>query len=252
VCTAHPVRVEALDDLVWEQTCKLLAQPELVLQEYTHRAQKKQRQSSEVAALLAKKKRELKQQEVEKERLLDLYQTGHVGLPEIEPRLKSIRAKIKKLHDECALVEKETKEEHHRLQLIEQFAVFAQRMNTNLSTLGFAERKHLVRLLVEEVIVNTSTEEITVRHILPVDQTFPLCKRSKRAALRRPFVTRAHQSFGQYARFEVPPEEGKDALVLEPLLYFTHQPVMVDSIKRAITLMPPSRTQFPKSCPKLR
>jgi site-specific DNA recombinase len=183
VCTAHPVRVEALDDLVWEQTCKLLAQPELVLQEYTHRAQKKQRHSSEVTALLAKKKRELKQQEVEKERLLDLYQTGHVGLPEIEPRLKSIRAKIKKLHDECALVEKETKEEHHRLQLIEQFAVFAQRMNTNLSTLGFAERKHLVRLLVEEVIVNTSTEEITVRHILPVDQTLPLCKRSMLAVV---------------------------------------------------------------------
>jgi hypothetical protein len=116
----------------------------------------------------------------EKERLLDLYQTGHVGLPEIEPRLKSIRAKIKKLHDEGALVEKETKEEHPRLQLIEQFAMFAQRLNTNLSTLGFAERKHLVRLLVEEVIVNTSTEEITVRHILPVDQTFPLCKRSSR------------------------------------------------------------------------
>ena len=102
MCTAHPVRVAALDELVWEQTCKLLAQPELVLQAYTHRAQQKQRQSREVAALLAKKKRELKQQEVEKERLLDLYQTGHVGLPEIEPRLKSIRAKIKKLHDECA------------------------------------------------------------------------------------------------------------------------------------------------------
>lgn len=32
LCTAHPVRVEALEDLVWEQTCKLLAQPELVLQ----------------------------------------------------------------------------------------------------------------------------------------------------------------------------------------------------------------------------
>ena len=56
-------------------------------------------------------------------------------------------------------------------------------MNTNLSTLGFAERNHLVRLLVEEVIVNTSTEEITVRHILPVDQTFPLCKRSNYSSL---------------------------------------------------------------------
>ena len=107
-----------------------------------------------------------------------MYQTGQVGLKEIELRLKSLRTKLKKLHDECVLVEKETKEEHHRLQLIEQFAMFTQRMNTNLSTLGFAERKPIVRLLVEEVMVNTTTEEITIHHILPVDQTFPLCKRS--------------------------------------------------------------------------
>jgi site-specific DNA recombinase len=183
VCAAHPVRVEALDDLVWDQTCKLLEHPELVLKEYTRRTQKKQRQQSDIKELVAKKKREIKQRELEKERLLDLYQTGHVGLPEIEPRLKTIRAKIKKLHDECTLVEKDAKEEHHRLQLIEQFAVFAKRMNTNLSTLGFAERRQIVRLLVEEVVVNTSTEEITVRHILPVDQTFPLCKRSSLAVV---------------------------------------------------------------------
>ena len=149
-----------------------------MLQDYTRRVHKKPRQSSEVTALLAKKKREIKQRELEKERLLDLYQTGQVGLKEIELRLKSLRAKLTKLHDECALVEKDAKEEHHRLQLIEQFAMFTQRMTTNLSTVGFAERKQIVRLLVEEVVVNTTTEEIAVRHILPVDQTFPLCKRS--------------------------------------------------------------------------
>src|SRR5262249_2079264 len=197
VCTAHPVRVEARDDLVWGQTCQLLAQPELVLRAYTRRVQKKQRQSSEVTALLAKKKQELKQQEVEKERLLDLYETGHVGLPEIEPRLKGMRAKIKKLHEECPLVEKGAKEEPHRLQLIEQVAVFAQRMNTNLSTLGFAEGKHLVRLLVEEVIVNPTTEEITVRHILPIDQTFPWCQRSTVALVGQRAPRRSGQGVGE-------------------------------------------------------
>jgi len=55
-------------------------------------------------------------------------------------------------------------------------------MTTNLSTLGFAERKQIIRLLVEEVVVNTTTEEITVRHILPVEQMFPLCKRSSVSA----------------------------------------------------------------------
>ena len=54
-------------------------------------------------------------------------------------------------------------------------------MNKNLSNLSFAERKQIVRLLVEEVMVNTSTDEITVRHILPLDQKFPLCKGSNLA-----------------------------------------------------------------------
>ena len=178
VCGAHPVRVEAIDELVWEQTWKLIAQPDLVLQEYTRRTQKKHRQQSEAAVLLAKKRRESKQQELEKERLLDLYQRGHVELAEIEPRFKTIRAKLKKLHEQYALVEREAKEAHHRLQLIEQFTAFTQRMTTNLSTLGFAERKQIIRLLVEEVGVNTTTEEITVRHILPIEQMLPLCKRS--------------------------------------------------------------------------
>ena len=133
--------------------------------------------------MLAKKKRELKQQALAKERLRGLYQTGHVGLTESEPRLKAMRAKGKELPAACALVEKEAQEEHHRLQLIEPFAQVPQRINPPLSTLGFAERRPLVRLLVEEVVVNTSTEEITVRHILPVDQKFPLCKRSS-----QPFV----------------------------------------------------------------
>ena len=188
VCSAHPVRVEALDDLVWVQTCRLLEQPELVLQEYTRRTQKKQRQHRDVTELLAKKKREIKHQDREKERLLDLYQTGHVELAEIEPRLKSLRTKMKKLHEECQLVEKDAQEEHHRLHLIEQFTTFTQRMTTNLSTLSFPERKQIVRLLVEEVLVNTTTEEITVRHILPVDQKFPLRKGSTLALTGQPVL----------------------------------------------------------------
>jgi site-specific DNA recombinase len=186
VCSAHPVRVEAVDDLVWEQTCRLLEHPDLVVKEYSRRTQKKQRQHSEFKDLLAKKRREIKQQEIAKERLLDLYQSGQVSLTEIEQRLKAIRTKIKKVEDERALLEKEEKEEHHRLQVIEQFTDFTRRMKRNLSTLSFKERRQIVRLLVEEVTVNTSTDKITVRHILPLDQKFPLCKRSNHPALWRP------------------------------------------------------------------
>jgi polyribonucleotide nucleotidyltransferase len=179
-----------LDDLIWEQTRRLLEQPDLVVKEYSRRTQKKQRQRSEFKDILIKKRREIKQRELAKERLLDLYQSGEVSLTEIEQRLKAIRTKIKKVQDECALLEKEEKREHHRVQVIEQFTDFTQRMKTNLSILSFEERRQIVRLLVEEVLVNTSTDEITVRHILPLDEKFPLCKRSTDAALRRTFFCR--------------------------------------------------------------
>jgi Chromosome segregation ATPases len=178
VCSSHPIRVEALDDLVWEQTRRLVEQPDMILREYMTRVEKKQRQRSEFNQLVSKKKKELRQQELEKERLLDLYQRGKVSLSEIEHRLKSIRTKMKKAQDEITLLEKEEKEELHRLQLIEQFNDFASRMISNLSGLSFEQKRQIVRLLVDQVIVDTKREEITVRHILPLQKKFSLCKGS--------------------------------------------------------------------------
>ncbi|MEJ7712904.1 MAG: recombinase family protein [Pyrinomonadaceae bacterium] len=201
VCSSHPVRVEALDDLVWEQTQRLIEQPELVLKEYAARVQKKQRQRSEYKELIAKKRKEIKQQGLEKERLLDLYQGGRVSLAEIEQRLKAIRAKMKKAADECALIEKEEKQEGQRLQLIEQFSEFAQRMKSNLTNLGFAERKQIVRLLVEEVKVNTKSEEITVRHILPLDKGFHCVRGVTIEPCGTPLSVTLNRQFSRYPAF---------------------------------------------------
>jgi hypothetical protein len=110
-----------------------------------------------------------KLQEREKERLIELYQTGVVELSEIEERLKGIRAKIRRLGEETKLLEKNEKEDAHRLQMIEQFDGFAKRMRSNLAELSFVERRQIVRLLVERVVVDTKTWEINIQHILPLN-----------------------------------------------------------------------------------
>ena len=77
-------------------------------------------------------------------------------------------------------------------------------------------------------------------------------ERGERAAWRRAFVNPSHQSLGQHARFQIPPDEGEDALVLAPLLHLTHQLVVVDPIERSLVLLPPSRTQLLKNSTKWR
>jgi site-specific DNA recombinase len=173
-CSSRMVRVEVIDELVWEQVKGLLEHPEMMLKEYKARVEHKKEQRDGYRAMAAKKRKEIKLQEREKERLLDLYQTGLVELSEIEERLKEIRARIKRLGEESRLLEENEKEDAHRLQLIERFDDFAKRMRTNLEGLSFVERRQIVRLLVERVMVDTKAWEINVHHILPLNGDFTL------------------------------------------------------------------------------
>ncbi len=95
VCSSHPVRVEVLDDLVWEQTVKLLENPQAVIDEYTSRIHERKGQQQSLEKLIAKKAQEIRQITHEKERLLDLYQNGTLNLSEIESRLKKIKRQNK-------------------------------------------------------------------------------------------------------------------------------------------------------------
>ena len=87
VCSTHPVRVEVLDDLVWEQTVRLLEEPQTVLNEYANRVNEPENHKQSLEKLILKKTQEIRQAEKEKKRILDLYQSGVLELSEIESRL---------------------------------------------------------------------------------------------------------------------------------------------------------------------
>jgi len=174
VCAGHPIRVEALDDLVWEQTKQLIQYPEVVFEEYSGRVHSKRKGELDITSILMKKKREIHNQELEKKRLIDLYQTGIISLEEITPRLDRIRDRIRRIEQESSLLEEEKQREQKQLQLIEQFSTFQAKFLSRLGDLQFEEKKQVVRLLVEEVLVDSVNERLTVKHVIPLDKSFPL------------------------------------------------------------------------------
>ncbi|MBK7963558.1 MAG: recombinase zinc beta ribbon domain-containing protein [Bdellovibrionales bacterium] len=57
VCSSHPVRVEVLDELVWQQVQTLIEQPEIVVKEYTRRMDAKKKKTQIMKHFLARRKR---------------------------------------------------------------------------------------------------------------------------------------------------------------------------------------------------
>jgi site-specific DNA recombinase len=199
VCAGHPIRVEVLDEIVWKQTQELIQHPEVILQEYSRRVQTKQQGKLDLTALLMKKQKEIHYQVLEKKRLLDLYQTGIISLEEITPRLEVIRDRIKHIQQEYTLLEEEKHREQKQLPLIEQFSTFQKKFSSRLGSLTFEEKKQVVRLLVDEVLVDSINEKLIVKHVIPLDKRFPLRSGSGEPLLglrpdcRRPGPPRIHR-----------------------------------------------------------
>jgi len=159
---------------VWEQTQELIQHPDVILREYSRRVQTKKQGELDLTALLMKKQKEIHYQALEKKRLLDLYQTGILALEEITPRLEVIRDRLKHIQREDALLAEEKQCEQKQLQMIEQFSTCQKKFSSRLGSLTFEEKKHVVRLLVDEVWVDSIHAKLIVKHGIPLDKRVPL------------------------------------------------------------------------------
>jgi len=184
VCNGHPVRVEVLDDLVWESIKRLLSAPETVLEEYANRIEKKKAKAEGGGDLMQNKNNDLKKLDMQKERLLDLYQRGDIALTEMEPRLKALRSKVIKTESEITMLKKAVDQQARQLHVISKFEDFSATLNTSLQDISFDDKKRIVRLLVTDVIVDTTKEELHVKHILPLKKSCPLSLRGNQPRLK--------------------------------------------------------------------
>ena len=160
-------RMEVLDELVWNQVVKLIERPDVVLNEYTNRINVQKNDKCSLQDLIKKKTKEIKRHGREKDRLVILYQQGLLEISDVKTPLEKLKSAIKILEQEkCSLMENERKG-NGQLQLIKQFDIFKNEIAKNLKGLSFQQKKEILRLLVEEVIVHKVQNRVKIRHIIP-------------------------------------------------------------------------------------
>ncbi len=166
ICNGHPVRTEVIDDLVWESVRCLLMNPEAMIAEFERRSHP---EKDGIDALIEQKQTEIKRFSNERSRLIDLFQSGFVEKSEIEVRLKSAATQLEQLAGELDYLEREKHEQKKMLSLIQDLSGFSESLKKNLDTCSLEDRKKVVRLLVEEVQVDTISEKIKIKHIVPME-----------------------------------------------------------------------------------
>lgn len=159
------VRQELLDQIVWAEVIRLLADPALIQHELDRRLTAarsadptKQREQS--------LRRELTRVGKSIERLLNAYQEELVSLEQLRERMPPLRQREQTLRAELQALADQVNDRAMFLRLAETLTAFLARLRSAADTLDVIERQRVVRLVVKDVLIGD--DDITIRHCIPI------------------------------------------------------------------------------------
>jgi site-specific DNA recombinase len=163
-CPSRFIPAGQLDELVWQDVCEVLMHPELIATALA-REQGGQWLPQELQARRENLRKARVSLEQQMERLTDAYLANVLNLEEykrrrleLEQRLQAIERQVRQLE---ASVERHDEVTH----MVKSIEAFCQRVQQGLADATFEQKRQLVELLIDRVVV--TEDEVEIRYVIP-------------------------------------------------------------------------------------
>jgi site-specific DNA recombinase len=182
-CQSRYAPAAALDDLVWQDVCRLLSEPALI----TAALQRAQTGEWLPQALQAQRQnlsKTLKHLSGQQTRLLDLYLSEIIERSEFERKRQELTQMQNGLTQQLNELEAQAQKQLNVAALANGIEEFCQRLQPTLDKLDFAQRRQLVELLIDRVVINDG--QVEVRYVIPIG---PAGEKVRFCHLRKDYFT---------------------------------------------------------------
>jgi site-specific DNA recombinase len=185
--------------LVWEDLCKVLTHPEHA-RDALERAHGRGWLPQEFKARLKTVGKAVDQVERQKRRLLDGYLGGVLELPEFERKRKELDGRSESLLAQERQLEASANERIELAKIADSIERFCEQVRSGLANATFEQKRALVELLIDQVIV--TDEEVEIRYVVPTSPEgphLPFCHlRTDYLPLLQKVAHRRHLGADQY------------------------------------------------------
>ncbi len=193
-CPSRFIPAGQLDELVWHDVCEMLTQPELIAQAL-QRAQGGQWLPQELQARRENLRKARVSLEQQLQRLTDAYLANVLGLEEYKRRRLDLEQRQQGVAEQVRQLEASVGRHAELAGLVQSIEAFCQRVQQGLSNATFEQKRHLIELLIDRVVV--TDEEVEIRYVIP---TSPSSEQIRFCHLRLdyfhlPPFPQEHQSF---------------------------------------------------------
>ena len=163
VCANKPVRIDKLDEAVWNDACELLRNPKLLREEYARRLA-----APEDSAIKQALVKQLGHAQRAVNRLIDAYTDGLVERQEFEPRLERARKRVSELQSKLEALQSETREQATLRDTLACLDRFTDKIHVSLEEADWTTRREILRTLIERVLIEPDQVRIVYRINFPL------------------------------------------------------------------------------------
>jgi len=166
-CPSRFIPAQALDDLVWEDLCYVVTHPESITQA-VKRAQTSKWLPQQLQARSKTLKQALAQLRRQSERLLKAYLAEVIDLSELERKRREIAQKEQALQAQLHQVEAQAEKRLEVAAVSASIETFCQRIQQGLDQATFEQRRQLVELLIDRVVIDN--DQVEIRYVIPTSK----------------------------------------------------------------------------------
>jgi hypothetical protein len=163
-CTARSIPGRALDDLVWQDLCALLTESDH-LAVALRRAHGGQWLPQDLQARQATLRNALTQLETAQQRLLDAYLAGVLTLPAFDRKRHDLTRREEALQSQQRQLDAVAQQHITLSSVAESLEAFCAQVRDGLHAASFQQRRALVELLIDRVIVTDG--DVEIRYVFP-------------------------------------------------------------------------------------
>ena len=198
LCGRKPIRVDMLDEMVWDHLIELLQTPKLVEEEIERR-----KQASRNSKVNKKRQQELTIEATRTEKqinkLLDAYQEDLLTLGELRRRTHPLQERLQSVRAAITKAEAATLDEGRMDEIGGEVASFLSCLRGRKQRLTLEEKQQIVRLLVKEIVI--SKDAVKIHHSIPIPEKKLTPSESYLLRTRRHQATLWGSAFGAFGIF---------------------------------------------------
>ena len=156
--------VEQLDTFVWEDVCEMLTHPEMI-EAALYRAQRGEWLPQELQARRENLRKARVSLEQQMERLTDAYLANMLQLEEYKRRRLELEQRLSVIAEQKRQLEANVGHHDQLAGMVQSMEVFCHRVQQGLTEATFEQKRQLIELLIDRVVV--TGEEVEIRYVIP-------------------------------------------------------------------------------------